>query len=105
MSRYADEAQALADGYEIVHQPGQHNFVIVKDGETLGHAHYTLLGDDGIDFDGTFVEPSLRGTGLSGLLAARAVGDEIVRGRKVRASCWYIEEYLERHPEALAGQA
>ena len=49
-------------------------------------------------FDHTVVDPGLRGTGLSGLLAEHALTDDIVKGRKIQASCWYIEGYLERNP-------
>ena len=101
MARYLSESDARADAYEIVHQPDQHRFALVNGDRELGVAHYTLLDDTGIDFDHTVVDPSLRGTGLSGVLAQRALTDEIVRGRKVLASCWFIEGYLAKHPELL----
>lgn len=66
--------------------------------DIVGAAHYTLIGDDAIDFDHTLVIPPLRGTGLSELLAERALTDEIVAGRRIHASCWYIDEYLTKHP-------
>lgn len=114
MTRYLDAEQAAADGYRIVHEPERQRFVLLQSApdagtadRTLGEAHYRLLGDEaagtaGIDFDHTYVDPSLRGTGLSGVLARHALTDEIVRGRRVAASCWFIAGYLEKHPE-LAG--
>ena len=107
MAKYSDEEQANADGFSIEHEPERHRFALLQAdggdaGRVVGEAHYTLIGDDAIDFDHTVVDPSLRGTGLSGLLADRALTDEIVRGRKIHASCWYIEGYLERNPH-LAG--
>ncbi|WP_125100512.1 N-acetyltransferase [Leucobacter chromiireducens] len=120
MARYLTEDQAAADGFQIVHEPDTSNFFVVHtaaDGtaSSVGSAHYTLRGEaatggdaaaaaaaGSIDFDSTVVDPAYRGTGLSGLLAHRAVTDEIVRGRHVRASCWFIEGYLARHPELLA---
>lgn len=99
MARYLDEEQARADGFTIAHEPEANRFVLARgDGEVVGEAHYTLLGDDGIDFDHTVVDPSLRGTGLSGLLAEHALTAEIVRGRRIHASCWFIEGYLQKHP-------
>ena len=99
MARYLDEEQAKADGFTIVHEAEASRFALVRgNGEVVGEAHYTLLGDDGIDFDHTVVDPSLRGTGLSGLLAERALTDGIVRGRRIHASCWFIEGYLQKHP-------
>lgn len=103
MARYLDEAQARADGFGIEHEPERSRFTVVKDGEVIGEAHYSLIGDDAIDFDHTFVSPELRGTGLSGLLAEHALRDDIVDGRKIHASCWFIEGYLAKHLE-LAGE-
>lgn len=106
MARYLTEADAKADGFSIVHIPEQSEFAILRDGTTLGVAHYRLMGDGtdaaAIDFDHTEVDPSLRGTGLSGVLAQRALTDGIVRDRQVRTSCWFMEGYLAKHPELLA---
>ncbi len=108
MSKYLDEAQAAADGFEIVHQPEASRFAILRDGAKVGEAHYSLRGEasDGgtINFDHTFVAPAFRGTGLSDLLAHRAVTDDIVRGRSVKASCWFIREYLAARPGLLAAE-
>ncbi len=101
MARYLDEESAAADGFTIEHEPERSRFVLKQGGREFGEAHYTLIGDGGIDFDHTVVDPELRGTGLSGLLAHRAVTDEVVRGRQMRASCWFIEGYLAKHPELL----
>lgn len=111
MVRYTDDAQAQADGFRIEHEPDRSRFVLLQaaNGEgsassssnVVGEAHYSLIGEHGIDFDHTVVNVALRGTGLSSLLAARALTDEVVKGRKIQASCWYIDGYLERHPELL----
>lgn len=121
MARYSDESQAQADGFRIEHEPDRHRFVVLRDfagtdqgadegaadssaseaasaPTVVGEAHYTLLGEHGIDFDHTVVTPRLRGTGLASLLATRALTSDVVRGRKIQASCWYIEGFLERHP-------
>lgn len=103
MARYLTEDAAREDGFTIVHDAEQHQFAIVSDDQVRGVAHYTLLGEGGIDFDHTVVDPELRGSGLSGLLAHRALTDDIVRGRRIQASCWFIEGYLAKHPE-LAGE-
>lgn len=99
MARYLDEASAAADGFGISHQAQQCRFVITRDDRELGEARYSLIGDTAIDFNGTVVDPELRGTGLAGVLAHRALTDRIVRGRTIQASCWFMEGYLEKHPE------
>lgn len=102
MTRYSNEAEAREDGFFIEHQPETHRFAVLKRAqpdEVVGEAHYTLIGDSTIDFDHTLVEESLRGTGLSGLLAHHALTSTLATTREVRASCWFIEGYLKRHPE------
>lgn len=115
MARYLDESQAGADGFRIIHEPEQQRYAVYQrvddpgtDTETgtvrdrlVGEAHYSLRGDDVIDFDHTEVSPHLRGSGLSGLLAHRAVTSDVVADRRVVASCWFIDGYLARHPELL----
>ena len=99
MARYLDATAAEADGYSIEHDASGSRFTLNHADRVLGEAHYTLRPDGSIDFDHTFVDPELRGTGLSGVLAHRALTDEIARGRTIHASCWFIAGYLEKHPE------
>jgi predicted GNAT family acetyltransferase len=103
MARYLDEAEARAAGFAVEHDAERRRFALTREGRVLGTAHYTLLGENGIDFDGTQVTPEFRGTGLAAILAQRAFSDEIVRGRSIRTSCWFMEGYLARHPELRAG--
>ena len=107
MARYLNEAQAAADGFTITHEPERSRYAITASGpdggRVVGEAQYTLRGDDVIDFDHTVVVPELRGTGLAGLLANRAVTGEAVGQRRVEASCSFIDGYLQRHPELLGG--
>ena len=101
MAGYSTAEEALADGFTVEHDPASQRFLLLRDGEVMGTAHYTLLGDTGIDFDGTEVTPALRGTGLAAILAHRAFTDKIRSGRELHTSCWFMAGYLERHPELL----
>ena len=115
MSRYLDESAAAADGYRLVHEPAQQRFAIYFEDpgaesadaapKLMGEAHYSLRGDDIVDFDHTLVSPELRGTGIAGLLAQHALTSDVVAERKIVASCWFIEGYLEKHPELLANHS
>ncbi|MCB1274256.1 MAG: N-acetyltransferase [Leucobacter sp.] len=108
MARYRTEAEALEDGYRVEHRPEHHDFAVLHGERVVGIAHYTLRDAPSggtIDFDHTEVVRELRGTGLSEVLANRALTDEVVHGRRVRASCWFIDEYLAKHPELLGGTA
>lgn len=89
----------LPDGFRIEHEPQLSRFTLLQAHDVVGIAHYTLIGESGIDFDGTRIEPALRGRGLAAKLAHRALTDELVAGRTIRAGCWYMRDYLERHPE------
>lgn len=105
MVRYEDEQQAAENGLRIEHEAGRHRYAVYQgageDERLVGEAHYSLLGDDAIDFDHTIVLPELRGTGLASLLAHRALTGDAIGDRRVHASCWFIRGYLARNPELL----
>lgn len=103
MTHFLTEAEALESGYAIEHRPDEQRFLLLNGaGETLGHAQYSRFGDRGINFNGTTVDPSLRGTGLAALLAAHALGHSIVEGAEVKADCWYMAAAIAKNPEILA---
>lgn len=109
MARYLDEAAAAADGIHIVHEPDAQRFALYQDvhnaegttRELVGEAHYSFPQKGTVDFDHTVVDPKFRGSGLSGILAHRAVTSEVAKANSVIASCWFIEGYLAKHPELL----
>jgi predicted GNAT family acetyltransferase len=98
-----DEQQAAADGFRIVHEPGEQRYAIYQgdddEGRLVGEAHYSFVGEHTIDFDHTVVLPELRGTGLAALLAHHALTGDAIGHRDLQTSCWFIEGYLSRHPE------
>ena len=102
MTGYLTAEAAREDGFTISHREGEHRFVVEHEGEVVGYAQYTLMGVDGINFDSTFMNPKHRGSGLSALLVGEALADDIVSGRNVMASCWYVADYLKAQPDALA---
>lgn len=102
MKTYETEAEAVADGFSFGHDPLSQQFTVERDGKVVGFAHYALGPDKSwIDFNHTVVIPEFRGSGISRLLAARALTDDLVDGRSVRTSCWFIEEYVAKNPEIL----
>lgn len=102
MSRFETEQAADEAGFTLTHRLTEQRFVIEQNDSVVGYARYTLFDDSQIDFDSTVVDPSLRGTGLSRLLVAKALKDDVVRNREVRASCWYVAEHIDRYPDSLA---
>lgn len=103
MTRFESFTEAQSAGFTIEHRPEEQRFVIIdSNNNVVGYARYRLMGDTGIDFNGTIVEPTHRGTGLSGLLVERALGDDIVMNREVHASCWYVADAIRDNPGFLA---
>ena len=105
MARYLTEADAAEAGITIVHEPEAQRFAVHQQTDTgsqvVGEAHYSFPREGVVDFDHTLVDGSLRGTGLSGLLARRALTSDVAAANRVQASCWFIEGYIAKHPELL----
>lgn len=104
MARFTDETAAREAGYTFIHEPERQRFVVTGNGVELGEAHYTPLADGALDFDHTVVDPSLRGSGLSGLLVRHALADETVFGKPIKASCWFVAGLLNKNPELAASR-
>lgn len=102
MAKYLSIEDARKDGFVFDHIAKENRFTLTKDQEEFGTVRYRLTGDKEIDFNSTLVDPSLRGTGLAAILTKLAVGDDIVKGRLVKASCWYVDGFLTKNPEFLA---
>lgn len=60
----------------------------------------TALGT--VDIQHTFVDASLRGQGMAGLLMEKAVECIREKGWKARTSCSYAAAWREKHPEHSA---
>ena len=82
---------------QVVHLPERGHFEIRVDGLTA-ELTYTLLGDT-ITFLRTGVPPALEGQGLGSKLAKAGLDYARSNGLKVRALCWFVNGYIQRHPE------
>lgn len=72
------------------------------DGDVIGVADFRRTdGPDGVRivFPHTYVPPELEGHGIAATLARRALDDARAAGARVVPVCWFIEGYIERHPE------
>ena len=74
-------------------------FALDQEGRLLAEVVFPT-GPDGVaDIHHTFVDGSLRGQGVAGLLL-RAAADQLrAQGKKARASCSYAAGWFEKHPE------
>ena len=82
----------------ITHDEAGHRFVAALGG---GTAELTYVERDAgtVVFDHTFVPPGLRGGGVAGALAQRALEWARDTGRRVIPVCAYMAGYMQRHPE------
>ncbi|MEA5059740.1 MAG: GNAT family N-acetyltransferase [Candidatus Pelethousia sp.] len=74
-------------------------FALNDDGNLVAEITFPPLGSGTVDINHTFVDPSLRGSGIAGMLMLTALGDIRAKGFKVVASCPYAAKWLQGHPE------
>jgi hypothetical protein len=86
---------------DVVHNVDWSRYELLKDGAPIGYAEYRLLGIEGepavAEFHHTVIKPSERGQGHAHRLVAAALDDVRQRGLRVRATCWYVEQFLHEH--------
>lgn len=88
---------------EVVHNAEESRYELLKGGVEIGIAEYRLVANNGdaptvAQFHHTRVTPSERGHGNAERLIAGALDDVRGRGLKVRATCWYVDQFLVEHP-------
>lgn len=94
------------DELVLSHDPERRVFEARDGDEVVGEAHYTPGESDGRAqriFDGTLTRPSHRGRGVADRLVSYAIGRTVEDGLEPQATCWYVQGWLRRHPEALDG--
>lgn len=100
----AAHAPSPADQLVLSHDPQRRVFEARDGDQVVGEAHYTPSTSDGRAqriFDATLTLPSHRGRGVADRLVAYAIGRTVEDGIEPLATCWYVQGWLRRHPEAL----
>lgn len=82
---------------EVHHRPEQNRFEITAQGETAV-LEYMLNGST-IIFTHTGVPPALEGQGIGSKLAKAGLEYARANGLKIRSLCWFVDKYIQRHPE------
>jgi uncharacterized protein len=77
--------------------PELDRFELDVDGETA--CAYYRLDNDVITFTSTETPPALRGQGIASELVRGALQFARARGLNVSATCSFVTDYLNRHPE------
>ena len=78
-------------------EPGQRFFVRLPDGEA--ELHYGEFSDDILDLQHTEVPRSARGSGVGDALVRAALAWAGANGRRIIATCPYVQRWLKTHPE------
>lgn len=82
----------------IEHNEAKSRYDVFLDGELAGYAEYAERG--GVrDFNHTLTLPQFRGHGVAAQVVEHALTETRSAGLKVRASCWYVDEYIAKHRE------
>jgi predicted GNAT family acetyltransferase len=83
----------------VIHNEAAHRFEIQVDGQI---AELTYILQDGtITFTHTGVPGELEGNGLGSMLVQAGLKYAWDRDLKVKATCWFVNGYIERHPESV----
>lgn len=76
-----------------------------SDGSCLCEVKYTDMGDGTVNIHRTFVDSSLGGRGIAGVLVTMAVEDIEARGLTPDATCSYAAKWLEKNRPELTTTA
>jgi predicted GNAT family acetyltransferase len=80
------------------HNSDASRYEILDDDVVVGIADYQRR-DDVTVFPHTEVVPARRGHGLGEQLVEFALQEERRAGRRVVATCWFVAEFIDAHPE------
>jgi predicted GNAT family acetyltransferase len=71
---------------------------LVRDGQVVGIADYRQSGA-ALVFPHTEIDAALRGQGFGAVLVQGALDDVRRQGKTVVAQCWYVNQFIDEHPD------
>jgi uncharacterized protein len=83
---------------EVVDDKEQSRYEVHLGGETVAIADY-VKAPGSVSFVHTETFDGHKGEGLAGLMVERALRDAREEGLEVVPFCWYVAEYIGKHPE------
>ena len=83
---------------QIEHEPAANRFVAALP-EGNGVLIYRMKSKDVMDVLSTRVPPAAQGRGVGGALVEAALTHAREHRLKVIPSCWYVETWVDKHPE------
>jgi uncharacterized protein len=83
----------------VIHNEADHRFEIRVE-DQIAELSY-ILQDGKITFTHTGVPPAFEGNGLGSMLVQAGLKYAWDKDLKVKATCWFVHGYIERHPESV----
>ena len=93
-----DPVTAEPDDADVVHRPDLDRYELHVGGAQRGVADYRER-DGRIVFTHTEVDVPLRGKGYSNVLVRFALDDVRASSRRAGATCWFVRDFVNAHPE------
>ena len=84
----------------VVHNPEQHAYELMVEGEQAGYAEYVPEGG-AMAITHVVVQPRFGGLGYGATLAQAALDDAKERGLDVLPFCSFVREHVRRNPHYL----
>jgi hypothetical protein len=75
-------------------------FELLDGTDVIGTADYHLVRPGVVEMPHTVIDPARRGQGLGDVLVGAALAQLAARDVAVVPACWFVADYLQRHPEA-----
>jgi len=92
----------LTTGLDVRDNPTRSRFELLDGDQVIGFAEYHPVRADVVEMPHTVIEAARRGQGLGDVLLREALAELSGRGLHVVPTCWFVADYLRRHPEAAA---
>lgn len=83
---------------EVFDRPERSRYEALVDGQVVAFADYEVHGSI-VVLPHTVTVPAMRGQGHAARVVRFALDDIRVSGRRVVASCWYVAQFIDEHPE------
>jgi hypothetical protein len=88
------------DQYEVRHNVEKSRYEVTVEGR-VSVLDYRLQGNR-ITFTHAGVPPALEGRGIASTMTKFALDEARANGHEVRATCSFVQSYIDRHPEYQA---
>ncbi len=82
----------------VSHDPARGTFSARIEGQEA-YLRYLPTGEGVLDYAGTFVPETLRGRGIASVIVRQALDYARAEGYRVIPSCWFVADFLKKHPE------